>query len=209
MSKNIAMQITQDLNPEEARLRKGDIIIGREDRLNIIIKKNESFVEKNYKLKKVTIEDLEKSKDVKYHYFTYGDIHRFEFETINKDAAIKHLLNKERIPIKFQDKRILKDIIDDKEQIYFLNDVAKYESECVLNEDWLTWTDNYKLPQIIYYKGLKTDTERQLYADALGQQYALNLLLGPIHVLTDIYDLDCINTFFENTEFYFDDKNIN
>lgn len=77
MSKIITIQITQDLNPEEARFRKGDFLIGREDRLNTIITKNQSFLDKHYKLKAMTIEDVQKSKDIKYHYFTYYE----NFET--------------------------------------------------------------------------------------------------------------------------------
>mgnify|MGYP000948106729 FL=1 len=205
MEKNIAMQITQDLNPEEARLRKGDIIIGREDRLNTIITKNQSFLEKNYKLRAMTIDDVEKSKDVKYHYFTYGDIHRFEFETVNKDVALKHLLNKKQIAITHHDTRILKHLIDEENQLSFLNNISKYKCKCFLNEKWVNLRDEFELLQINYYNSLKTDTERQVYAEAIGQQYALNLLLSPIFVLTDTYGLDFINTLFTDIEFYFDD----
>ena len=205
MSKIIAMQITQDLNPEEARFRKGDFLIGREDRLNTIITKNQSFLEKNYKLRVMTINDVEKSKDVKYHYFTYGDIHRFEFETINKDVAIKYLLNKQQIAIKHHDTRILKHLIDEENQLSFLNNISEYKSKCVLKEKWVNLRDEFELLQINYYNSLKTDTERQVYAEAISQQYALNLLLSPIFVLTDTYGLDFINTLFTDIEFYFDD----
>ena len=206
MSKIIAIQITQDLNPEEARFRKGDFLIGREDRLNTIITKNQSFLDKNYKLKAMTIEDVEKSQDVKYHYFTYGDIHRFEFETVSKDVAIKHLFNKTQIAITYHDTRILKHLIDEENQLSFLNNLSEYKSKCVLKEKWVNLRDEYELLQINYYNGLKTDTERQIYADAIGQQYALNLLLSPIHVLTDTYGLDFINTLFTDIEFCFDDS---
>lgn len=84
--------------------------------------------------------------------------------------------------------------------------MANHESECVLNGDWTTWTNiNYKLPQINYYKGLKSDQDRQIYADAIGQQYALNLIFSPIHKGIDEYGLEHFNTFFKNVEFYFDD----
>ena len=205
MSKIIAMQITQDLNPEEARFRKGDFLIGREDRLNTIITKNQSFLEKNYKLRSMTTNDVEKSKDVKYHYFTYGDIHRFEFETISKDVAIKYLLNKAQIAIKHHDTRILKHLIDEENQLYFLNNISEYKSKCILKEKWVNLRDEFELLQINYYNSLKTDTERQVYAEAISQQYALNLLLSPIFVLTDTYGLDFINTLFTDIEFYFDD----
>ena len=206
MSKIIAIQITQDLNPEEARFRKGDFLIGREDRLNTIITKNQSFLDKNYKLRAMTIEDVEKSQDVKYHYFTYGDIHRFEFETVSKDVAIKHLLNKTQIAITHHDTRILKHLIDEENQLSFLNNISEYKSKCILNEKWVNLRDEFEMLQINYYHNIKTDTERQVYAEAIGQQYALNLLLSPIHVLTDTYGLDFINTLFTDIEFYFDDS---
>lgn len=205
MEQNIVMQIVKDENLEEARFRKGDFLIGREDRLNTIITKNQSFLEKNYKLRVMTINDVEKSKDVKYHYFTYGDIHRFEFETINKDVAIKYLLNKQQIAIKHHDTRILKHLIDEENQLSFLNNISEYKSKCVLKEKWVNLRDEFELLQINYYNSLKTDTERQIYAKAISQQYALNLFLSPIFVLTDTYGLDFINTLFTDIEFYFDD----
>lgn len=213
MSKIVAMLITHECNPNEARFRTGDFLIGTENTLNLLKNQNSIFPDdsifsdKYYTIENSTIEKVKESTNVKYHHILREtSTYNFTFKTISKEVAIKHLLNKKRIPIKFKDERILKTLIDDKEQIYFLKDVANYESECVLNGDWTTWTEtNYKLPQINYYKSLKSDYERQIYADAIGQQYALNLLLGPISVITDNYDLDCINTFFENVEFYFDD----
>lgn len=208
MEKNIVMQIIKDSDPKEARFRKDDFIIGQKNTISNLMFDDQVFSEKKYQLKEVTIKDLEESQDVKYHYFKYCGIHLFSFLTITKEEALKRLNNKKRIAIKHHDTRILEHILSDDEQIHFLNSVAQYESECVLNEDWLTWTKtNYKLPQINYYKDLKSDHDRQLYADALGQQYALNLLLDPISVLIDTYDLDCINTFFKDIEFYFDDNN--
>ena len=127
--------------------------------------------------------------------------------TIHKEVAIKHLLNKKRIAINHNDTRLLKDLIDEKEQNYFLSDMTQHESECVLNEEWLTWTDtHWNLPQIEYYNSLKTDAERKIYADASGQQYALNLLFSPIHKGIDTYDLEHFNTFFENIEFYYNNN---
>lgn len=203
MRENIVMKIIQDSNPYEAKFRKGDFLIGREDQMHLL-KKHSLFSEKNYQLVQTTRKDVADSKDVKYHYFSKATEFLFEVSTVTKEVALKNLPNKS--PIKSNDTRILKDIIDNEDQIYFLKEVAKYESECVLDGDWTTWTKiNYKLPQINYYKNLKSNNERKIYADAIGQQYALNLLLGPISVLTDIYDLDCINTFFKNTEFYYDD----
>lgn len=205
MTKNIAMQITRESNPDEARFRKGDFLIGTEKTLNLLKNKSEFFSDKYYTIENSTVKNLQESKHVKYHHVSKESFHDFKFVTIHKDIAIKHLLNKKQIAINHHDKRILKDFIDEKEQNYFLCDMANHESECVLNGDWTTWTNiNYKLPQINYYKGLKSDQDRQIYADAIGQQYALNLIFSPIHKGIDEYGLEHFNTFFKNVEFYFD-----
>ena len=204
MTKNIAMQITRESNPDEARFRKGDFLIGTEKTLNLLKNKSEFFSDKYYTIENSTVKNLQESKHVKYHHVSKESFHDFKFVTIHKDVAIKHLLNKKKIPIKHNDTRILKHLIDEKEQNYFLCDMANHESECVLNGDWTTWTNiNYKLPQINYYKGLKSDQDRQIYADAIGQQYALNLMFSPIHKGIDEYGLEHFNTFFKNVEFYF------
>ena len=206
MTKNIAMQITRESNPDEARFRKGDFLIGTEKTLNLLKNKSEFFSDKYYTIENSTVKNLQESKHVKYHHVSKESFHDFKFVTIHKDVAIKHLLNKKKIPIKHNDTRILKHLINEKEQNYFLCDMANHESECVLNGDWTTWTNiNYKLPQINYYKSLKSDQDRQIYADAIGQQYALNLIFSPIHKGIDEYGLEHFNTFFKNVEFYFDD----
>lgn len=206
MTKNIAMQITRESNPDEARFRKGDFLIGTEKTLNLLKNKSEFFSDKYYTIENSTVKNLQESKHVKYHHVSKESFHDFKFVTIHKDVAIKHLLNKKKIPIKHNDTRILKHLIDEKEQNYFLCDMANHESECVLNGDWTTLTNiNYKLPQINYYKGLKSDQDHQIYADAIGQQYALNLIFSPIHKGIDEYGLEHFNTFFKNVEFYFDD----
>lgn len=207
MEQNIVIQIVEDKNPEEARFRKGDFLIGTEGTLALL--KNHSSVLSStfYTLKKATIDEVKESDDVKYHHVSRGTAFNFKFVTIHKEVALKHLNYKKKIPIKYHEKRKLHDVIDDKEQTHFLNEMAKYESECVLEGDWLNWTDcNEKLPQINYYNSLKSDRERQIYADSLSLQYALTLLLGPISNLTDTYDLECVNTFFKNVEFYFEDE---
>lgn len=216
MEQNIVMQIVEDKNPEEARFRTGDFLIGTKNTLNLLKNQNSIFPDdsifsdKHYTIENSTFKKVKESNNVKYHHVSREtSAYNFTFKTITKEMALKHLANKKRIAIKHHDTRILEHILSDEEQTYFLNDVAQYESECVLNGDWLTWTKtNYKLPQINYYNSLKTDAERQIYANAIGQQYALTLLLGPIHIITDTYNIDCFNTFFKNIEFYFDDENI-
>lgn len=77
-----------------------------------------------------------------------------------------------------------------------------YETKCTLDEDWLIETNlASRTHQINYYNSLKTDQERQIYATAIGQQYALNLLCSPLEEITRIYDLDFLNSFFKTVEF--------
>ena len=207
MEQNIVMRITHECNPDEARFRTGDFLIGTENTLNLLKNQSEFFSDKYYTIENSTIKNLQESKNVKYHHVSKESFHDFKFVTIHKEVAIKHLLNKKRIAINHNDTRLLKDLIDEKEQNYFLSDMAQHESECVLNEEWLTWTDtHWKLLQIEYYNSLKTDAERKIYADASGQQYALNLLFSPIHKGIDTYGLEYFNTFFENIEFYYNNN---
>lgn len=208
MEKNIVMKIIKDSDPKKARFRKGDFVIGQKNTISNLMFDDQIFSEKKYQLKEVTMKELEESQDAKYHYFKYCGLHLFSFLTITKEEALKRLNNKKRIAIKHHDTRILKNLIDEKEQNYFLCDIAQHEADCILNEEWLTWTDiNWKLPQINYYKTLKTDFERKLYADASAKQYAVNLLLSPIHEGIDTYGLEHFNTFFNNVEFYIDNNN--
>ena len=127
MEQNIVMQIVEDKNPEEARFRKGDFLIGTEGTLALL--KNHSSILSStfYTLKHATIEELKESDDVKYHHVSRETAFDFEFVTIHKEVALKNLNYKKRIPIKYHEKRKLHDVINDKEQLYFLNEMAKYQ----------------------------------------------------------------------------------
>ena len=109
---------------------------------------------------------------------------------------------KKQIIIQPNDKRHLVDLLDDNETKYFLKEMAAHETECTLDEDWLIEDDlASRTHQINYYKSIKTDHERQIYATAIGQQYALDLLCSSLEEITRIYDLDFLNTFFKTVEF--------
>lgn len=109
---------------------------------------------------------------------------------------------KKQIIIQKNDKRRLVDLLSDNETKYFLKEMAAHETECTLEEDWLIETNlASKTHQINYYQSLKTDHERQIYATAIGQQYALDLLCSSLEEITRIYDLDFLNTFFKTVEF--------
>lgn len=137
----------------------------------------------------------------------YGDYTKDRLYTIfdkKIDAFETYITTptKKQIIIQKNDKRPLVDLLDDNETKHFLKELAAYETECTLEEDWLIETDlASRTHQINYYKSLKTDQERQIYATAIGQQYALDLLCSSLEEITRIYDLDFLNTFFKTVEF--------
>ena len=137
----------------------------------------------------------------------YGDYTKDRLYTIfdkKIDAFETYITTptKKQIIIQKNDKRRLVDLLSDNETKYFLKEMAAHETECTLEEDWLIEDDlASKTHQINYYKSLKTDQERQVYATAIGQQYALDLLCSSLEEITKIYDLDFINTFFKTVEF--------
>lgn len=137
----------------------------------------------------------------------YGDYTKDRLYTIfNKkiDAFETYITTptKKQIIIQKNDKRHLVDLLDDDETKYFLKEMAAHETECTLEEDWLIEDDlASRTHQINYYQSLKTDQERQIYATAIGQQYALDLLCSSLEEITRLYDLDFLNTFFKTVEF--------
>lgn len=137
----------------------------------------------------------------------YGDYTKDRLYTIfdkKIDAFETYITTptKKQIIIQKNDKRHLVDLLDDNETKYFLKEMAAHETECTLEEDWLIEDDlANKIEQIGYYRSLKTDRERQIYATAIGQQYALDLLCSSLEEITRLYDLDILNTFFKTVEF--------
>ena len=104
------------------------------------------------------------------------------------------------IKIQPNDNRPLIKLIDDTEKQYFLNQISNHEKECILEETWLDETPENK-DQHNYYKSLKTDHERHIYATAIGHSYAKHLLQSPISIAVDAYGLDYFNSFFQNYQF--------
>lgn len=137
----------------------------------------------------------------------YGDYTKDRLYTIfdkKIDAFEAYITTptKKEIIIQKNDKRHLVDLLSDNETKHFLKELAAHETECTLEEDWLIEDDlASKIEQIGYYRSLKTDRERQIYATAIGQQYALDLLCSSLEEITRLYDLDFLNTFFKNVEF--------
>lgn len=104
------------------------------------------------------------------------------------------------ITIQPNDNRSLLKLIDATEKEHFLRTIAAHEKECVLEENWLDETPENK-DQHDYYKSLKTEHERHIYATAIGHSYAKHLLHSPISIAVDAYGLDYFNTFFQNYQF--------
>lgn len=137
----------------------------------------------------------------------YADSERSgqNYERYVKFAEQKQPIHKKKIIITEDDKRKLADILDDDETKYFLKDIASYETECTLNEDLLNFTHMAsKQHQIETYKSLKTDRERYIYATAIGQEYALDILCSHITDVLNAYDLECLNSFFKTVELVID-----
>lgn len=105
-----------------------------------------------------------------------------------------------RIKIQPNDTRLLLKLIDAIEKKHFLRAISDHEKECVLEEDWLNETPKNK-DQYNYYKSLKTEHERHIYATAIGYSYAKNLFHSPISIAVDAYGLDYFNTFFQTYQF--------
>lgn len=104
------------------------------------------------------------------------------------------------IKIQPNDNRLLLTLINATEKKHFLKAISDHEKECVLEEDWLNETsDNDN--QHNYYKSLKTDHDRHIYATAIGHSYAKHLLHSPVSIAVDAYSLDYFNSFFQNYQF--------
>lgn len=166
------------------------------DTINTFIEINENLNRLNgtfIKIFKLTPDNSDYTKDRLYTIFD-KKIDAFE-------AYITTPYTKE-IVIQPNDNNTLHFLLNKDQQAQFLKEVSSYETQTVLNGDWLTWTDHpEKRPQIDYYKSLKTDHERQIYATAIGQQMALNWLYQPLHELLTAYEIDCLNSFIETVEF--------
>ena len=104
------------------------------------------------------------------------------------------------IIIQPNDNRLLLNLIDTTEKQYFLNQIANHEKECVLEETWLDETPENN-SQHIYYKSLKTNHDRRIYATAIGHSYAKQLLHSPISIAVNAYGLDYFNSFLKDYQF--------
>lgn len=128
-----------------------------------------------------------------YEYYT----HQIPFITINVDNK-KHFKIKD-IENKSLHELLIKTQYED-ELSYFIKELAEYEAECTLNEDWLNFEETYLQNEIKYYKSL-SDNQRIAYAKSHGYSYARSYLFDPLKELFRFYDLDFINTLFKNIEF--------
>lgn len=160
-------------------------------------------IDKNLKdLDKLLIKIFSLTVKDSYSNYTKDQLYTIFDKKINDFETYVTTPTKKEITIQPNDKHRLVDLLNDNETKYFLKELAAHETECTLDKDWLI-EDNLasKTHQINYYRSLKTDRERQIYATAIGQQYALDLLCSSLEEITRIYDLDFLNTFFKTVEF--------
>ena len=137
-----------------------------------------------------------------YAYYTKDELYKIvEKELSTFEQTVVNIDVKKQITVTRDDKRRLVDLLDHEEAKYFLKEFADCETECTLDEGWLIDADkSSKTLQSTYYQSLKTDQERQIYATAIGQQYALDLLCSTISEVLRMYDLEHLNTFFKTVE---------
>lgn len=137
-----------------------------------------------------------------YAYYTKDELYKIVTKELSTfEQTIAKLDVKKQITVTRDDKRRLSDILGVDETKHFLKEMAAHETECTLDGGWLLDADNSaNAPQSTYYKSLKTDQERQIYATAVGQQYALNIVCSTISEILRMYDLEYLNTFFETVE---------
>lgn len=137
-----------------------------------------------------------------YAYYTKDELYKIvEKELSTFEQTVANIGVKKQITVTLDDKRRLVDLLDHEEAKYFLKEFADCETECTLDEGWLIDADkSSKALQSAYYQSLKTDQERQIYATAIGQQYALDLLCSTISEVLRMYDLEHLNTFFKTVE---------
>lgn len=137
-----------------------------------------------------------------YAYYTKDELYKIvEKELSTFEQTVANIGVKKQITVTRDDKRRLVDLLDHEEAKYFLKEFADCETECTLDEGWLIDADkSSKALQSAYYQSLKTDQERQIYATAIGQQYALDLLCSTISEVLRMYDLEHLNTFFKTVE---------
>lgn len=137
-----------------------------------------------------------------YAYYTKDELYKIvEKELSTFEQTVVNIDVKKQITVTLDDKRRLVDLLNHEEAKYFLKEFADCETECTLDEGWLIDADkSSKALQSAYYQSLKTDQERQIYATAIGQQYALDLLCSTISEVLRMYDLERLNTFFKTVE---------
>lgn len=125
---------------------------------------------------------------------TYKDT---EAENLILESYSKRILNAKD----YLDKPLIK-ILNEREQMKFLEEVSDYEFSCIAEEDWLNFKNNHRKLQQEEYKKLSTPLEKKIFAKGMAIQFAQERLNSKLKDLLDFYDLDCFNTFLpESTKF--------
>ena len=94
------------------------------------------------------------------------------------------------------------EILNEREQMKFLEEVSNYEFSCIAEEDWLNFKENHRKLQQEEYKKLVTPLEKKIFAKGMAIQFAQERLNSKLKDLLGFYDLDCFYTFLpEATQF--------
>lgn len=150
----------------------------------------ENNITLDVKAKKLIIKIPEKQNKV----ITYKDS---EEESLIIESYGKRIINAKD----YLDKPLIK-ILNEREQMKFLEEVSDYEFSCIAEEDWLNFKDNHRKLQQEEYKKLDTPIEKKIFAKGMAIQFAQERLNSKLKDLLDFYDLDCFNTFLpETTQF--------
>jgi len=94
------------------------------------------------------------------------------------------------------------EILNDKEQLKFQEELSAYEFGCIFEGDWLNFKEPHRRLQQEEYKKLVTPLEKKIFAKGMAIQFAQERLNSKLKDLLDFYNLDCFNTFLpETTQF--------
>lgn len=91
------------------------------------------------------------------------------------------------------------------ELVHFMKELSEYETDCTLDEGWLdlgsNYIDNkYKSIEREYYKTL-SEAEKIAFAKGHSYTYTTNFIYKPVEKLFRYYNIDMINTLFNEIEF--------
>lgn len=83
---------------------------------------------------------------------------------------------------------------------YFIQQFANLETEYMLGEQWLCFTQPFTKHQREYYQTLTNDG-KVIFAKSHGYTSAIHMINEPFSILFDCHDMDTVNSLFDKIEF--------